>query len=193
METAQTDVDPNPTVFVMEESTEKDIVHNKTAQPDFVQNETSQAELVQTTSDQTVLFQNKTAQMEIVPVQVVGIEEEQTLRPVTGPRESVRTDMLAPSQTVPVQINLVHSNTVQSDIVRTETDQTYVVNLSTQVSGITIKEEPPATDILSVTGLMEHIGVIMPDTRPTETVQTDPVHTQIVNVAEIVQKDFFPA
>ncbi|XP_029591232.1 uncharacterized protein LOC115175828 isoform X2 [Salmo trutta] len=194
METAQTDVDliqadPNPTVFVMEESTEKDIVHNKTAQPHFVQNETSQAELVQTTSDQTVLFQNKTAQMEIVPVQVVGIEEEQTLRPVTGPMESVRTDMLDPAQTVPVQINLVHSNTVQSDIVRT--DQTYVVNLSTQVSGITIKEEPPATDILSVTGLMEHIGVIMPDTRPTETVQTDPVHTQIVNVAEIVQNDFF--
>ncbi|KAM9416059.1 uncharacterized protein ACWYII_024599 isoform 3-T3 [Salvelinus alpinus] len=210
MEIAETDVDliqadPNPTVFVMEESTKTDIVHNKTAQPDFVQNETSQAELVQTASDQTVLFQNKTAQMEVVPAQVVGIKEEQTLRPVTGPMESVTTDMLNPAQTVPVQINLVHSNpaqavpvqinlvhsnTVQSDIVHTETDQTYFVNVSTQVSGITIKEEPPATDSLSVTGLMEPIRVIMPDTLPTETVQTDPVHTQIVNVTEIVQRDF---
>ncbi|XP_035648528.1 uncharacterized protein LOC118397738 isoform X2 [Oncorhynchus keta] len=182
--------DPNPTVFVMEKSTEIDIVHNKTAQPDFVQNETSQAELVQTASDQTVLFQNKTAQMVIVPSQVVGIQEEQTLRPVTGPMESVTTDMPKPAQTVPVQINLVHSNTVQSDIVHTETDQTYFVNVSTQVSGITIKEEPPATDSLSVTGLMEPIRVIMPDTLPTETVQTDPVRTQMV-VTEIVQRDVF--
>uniref|UniRef100_A0A4W5QND8 B box-type domain-containing protein n=1 Tax=Hucho hucho TaxID=62062 RepID=A0A4W5QND8_9TELE len=196
VEIAQTDVDliqadPNLTVFVMEESTETDIVHNKTAQPDFVQNETSQAELVQTTSDQTVLFQNKTAQMEFVPAQLVGNKEEQTLRPVTGPMESVRTDMLDPVQTVPVQINLVHSNTVQSDIVHIETDQTYFVNVSTQVSGITIKEELPATDSLSVTGLMEPIRAIMPDTLPTETVQTDAVHTQMVNMTEIVQRDFF--
>ncbi|XP_036827438.1 uncharacterized protein LOC110488271 isoform X2 [Oncorhynchus mykiss] len=183
--------DPNPTVFVMEESTEIDIVHNKTTQPDFVHNETSQAELVQNAADQTVLFQKKTAQMVIVPSQVVGIKEEQTLRPVTGPMESVTTDMLNLAKTVPVQINLVHSNTVQSDIVHTETDQTYFVNVSTQVSGITIKEEPPATDSLSVTGLMEPIRVIMPDTLPTETVQTDPVHTQMINVTEIVQRDVF--
>jgi hypothetical protein len=49
MEIAQTDIDlilANPclTVFAVEETTETDIVQNKTAQPDFVQNETNQAE-----------------------------------------------------------------------------------------------------------------------------------------------------
>ncbi|XP_041739378.1 uncharacterized protein LOC121571770 [Coregonus clupeaformis] len=178
MEIAQTNVDliqvdPNQTVFAMEETTETDIVQNKTAQPDFVQNETNQAELVQTASDQAELFQTKTAQMEIVPAQVVGIKEEQTLRQVTGPMESVRADMLDP------------------DIVHTETDQTDFVNVSTQVSGIMIKEEPPATDSLSVTGLMEPILAIMPDTLPTETVQTDPVHTEMVHASETVQRNFF--
>uniref|UniRef100_A0A3P8YGR9 Uncharacterized protein n=1 Tax=Esox lucius TaxID=8010 RepID=A0A3P8YGR9_ESOLU len=139
-----------------------------------VQNETHQAK------------KTKNTQMEIVPAQAIGIKENQVCHPVKSPMQFVRADVLDPSQTV--HTNQAHS--VQNSIVQTDSGHTKIVNISTQVSSITIKDESPATYSLSVTGPMQPMKVIMSDTPHSENVQTDHIYTERVHVTNKAKAGF---